>query len=357
MAEVVDVARGRLPKIPRAQIARGIFRIGPMPTGNPRSADSPTSPFVMVGQERAVILEPGEEGQALPTLEACDMIGIPRDRIAYITISHIHLHHAEALNILMKETPAKVVCHQRAVPHLIDPTRLNASIDQVWGLEGGHCGVLNPVPEDRIVGCAGGEVFDLGEREFEIIDSRGHAPHHICVFDRLTRALWTGDMAGALPYGSERAGPDILPPLFDVAMSIAGIRRCRDLKPSILLTFTGIGGVSYAADQTLQWVEEDILAIERICRDGMKNGMAAKEIGLLVEEVRPQSAIGAFSPLLRPLTPVESAGEGNRSTSGVLTRLEAHMPPFGMLAYLKRDDPSLPWPEGMPGAEGAGRGY
>ncbi|MBI4282849.1 MAG: MBL fold metallo-hydrolase [Chloroflexi bacterium] len=346
--------------ITKYQVARGVFKLGPIPTGNPRSATSPTTPFVMVGQEKAAILEPGEEGQGEPVLQAIKELGIDRNRIAYITVSHIHGHHSESLNVLVKETKAKIVVHQRAVPHLVDPSRLNASMDQVWGTEGGHCAVLKPVPENRIMGCAGGEVIDLGERELEIIDSRGHAPHHICVFDRLTRALWTGDMAGVLAFGSERGHPDILPPLFDVKSHMESLHRCRALKPSVLFSFTAPGGVSYAPDRTLQMAEEDILAIERICREGMKKKLTAQQIAKQVSEHRAQNTnTGVYSPIIKPSTAEEDTIGGADGVTGgrygVLAFVE-NMPPFGMIAYLKREDPSLPWPKGMPGGEGTGRG-
>ncbi|MBI4282850.1 MAG: MBL fold metallo-hydrolase [Chloroflexi bacterium] len=346
--------------ISKYQIARGVFKIGPLPTLNPRTFGADTTPFVCVGQEGAAILEPGEQGQALPTLQAIKELGIDRDRVAYITISHIHLHHIEALNVHIKEFPqAKVVVHQRAVPHLIDPTRLNSSIDQVWGTEGGHCGLLNPVPEDRIMGCAGGEVLDLGERELEIIDTRGHAPHHICVFDRLTRALWTGDMSGVLAFGLEHGPVDILPPLFDVKKGIESLRRCRALKPSVLFSFTAPGGVSYAPDRTLQLQEEMLLAIEHICLEGMKEELTTQEIARRVRDYQERTdRKAAFSPILWP----ESHTQGERPFGApgglqpIAGELE-HMPPFGMIAYLKREHPELKWPKGMPGGEGAGRGF
>ncbi|MBI4282891.1 MAG: MBL fold metallo-hydrolase [Chloroflexi bacterium] len=345
--------------VTKVQVARGIFKLGPLNTGKFRTAEAPTCPYIMVGQEKAAILEPGEEGQSSGILQAMEDLGIPRENVAYITASHIHLHHMEGINVLLDVlTNAKVVVHQRAVPHLIDPTRLNASHNQIWGEVGGPCGRLNPVKAERIIGCTGGEVFDLGEREFEIINTTGHAPHHICVFDRLAGALWTGDMAGVLSFGTERGSPDILPPLFDVKAHIEGLNRCLALKPKLLFTFTGYGGVSFVAEQTLRQAKEDVLAIERICLEGMKKKLSAQEIGRQVDERRgADRSMGAYSPLIKP-TSSEAETVGTRGGHiGILTaRTEEHMPPFGMLAYLKREHPELEWPKGMPAPAGAGRG-
>ncbi|MBI4282892.1 MAG: MBL fold metallo-hydrolase [Chloroflexi bacterium] len=341
----------------KTQAARGIFRIGPLNTGKYRTAEAPTSPFIMVGQKWAAILEPGEDGLASSVLQAAEEIGIPRDKIAYIFITHIHLHHMEGINILLDVLPqAKVVVHQRAVPHLIDPSRVNSSTDQIWGTEGGNCGHLNPVKPERIIGCTGGEIIDLGDREIEILDGRGHAPHQICIFDRLTRAIWIGDLCGAIPFASERGGPDILPPMFDVKLQLESLHRCRALKPSVILTHTGYGGVSYVPDLTMQIAEDEVLAVERVCLEGMKKKLTARQIGAKVAELGGRIR-QSYSPLVKPTdVETETVGTSGRHI-GVLTAIAAEqMPPFGMIAYLKREHPELEWPKGMPGGEGGGRG-
>ncbi len=226
--------------IPITEVAKGIFRIGPLDT---HSRTPNTSPYLIVGDKQAAIWEGGESGQAHALLEAIGETGVSLDRIGYIICSHIHLHHIDGVNILLHAIPnARVVVHQRGAPHLVDPIRLNASTFQVWG-EG--CPSLIPVPEDRIWGVAGGEVIDLGGRELEIIEALGHAPHHIVLFDRLTRALFPGDSVGVLGMGKERARPDILPPLFELEKAVATLHRLKALKPSVLFLF-GYGGVSHS---------------------------------------------------------------------------------------------------------------
>jgi len=313
--------------IPIAEIAKGIFRIGPLDT---RSRTPDTSPFLVVGQQRAVIWEPGEGGQAPDLLQAIRLLGVDLGRIDYIIASHIHLHHLAGVHVLLKEIPrAKVVVHQRGVPHLMEPTRLNTSVSEVWG-EG--CPQISAVPQDRIWGVAGGEVIDLGGRELEIIETLGHAPHHISIFDRLTRSLFPGDATGVFfgGPGTERCHPDIVPPLFDLEKALDSLRRLRALEPSVLFAF-GYNGTSFSPDQTLQWSEEDICAVERICREGMKQKMSSEEIGRRVEEY--YESVGV------PVSREEEGGEGPRQMRA----------PVGMLAYLKRQDPSLEMPKMPPG--------
>ncbi|MBI2328179.1 MAG: MBL fold metallo-hydrolase [Chloroflexi bacterium] len=311
--------------IPIVEVAKGIFRIGPLET----FARTPnTSPYLVVGEERAAIMEIGEEGQVAALLQAIRHIGVGYDRIAYFISSHIHLHHVAGLNLLLHQLPqAKMVAHRRAVPHLVEPTRLNEGTFAVWGP---GCPSLYPVPENRIWGVTGGEIIDLGGRQLEIIDATGHAPHHLAIFDRLTRALFPGDAVGTIRLGKERARPDILPPLFDIERAIETLRRLRALKPSVLFLF-GYGGVSHSPDKTLQWGEEDVRAIEGIVRKGMRQKVGSQEIGRRVRAYYDQ--IGTREPTEDEEVVVP---EGGPQGAGA---------PIGMCAYLHREDPSLEMPQ------------
>jgi len=259
-------------------------------------------------------------------MEAIKQIGVDRDRVAYLIPSHIHLHHIGAVNVLMKEFPqAKVVLHRRAVPHLMEPTKLNESTLWVWG-EKQACPQIDPVAEDRIrVMADGGEVIDLGGRELELIETLGHSPHHISIFDRLTKVLFAGDAVGILRVGHERADPDIRPPLFEMEQAAESLHRLRALKPSMLQLF-GYGGVSHSPDKSMQWSEEDIRAVERICREGMEQKKHNKEIAKTVHDY------------------FVSVGVADPTESRAQRDTEAMAGPWGMYAYVKKNHPDLEMP-------------
>jgi len=313
--------------IPITEVVKGIYKIGPLET---HSSTPKTSPHLVVGEKQSAILEFGETGQAPELLEAIKEIGVDRDSIAYLIASHIHLHHIAGANVLLKELPkSKVVVHQRGAPYLVEPTRLNASTLQAWGEDSG-CPQIDPIPQDRIWGVSGDEVIDLGGRELEVVETLGHSPHHIAVFDRLTKALFAGDAAGVLGLGSERASPDIRPPFFDVDLASESLRRLRALNPSVILLF-GYGGISHSPQKTLQWSEEDIRTVERICREGMKNKESAKEIGRKVGEYYDE--VGASMPE----EGIEHMRDRGIGVGGGL--------PLGMCAFLVKQDPSLEIPK------------
>jgi glyoxylase-like metal-dependent hydrolase (beta-lactamase superfamily II) len=302
--------------IPITEVAKGIFKIGPLETG---SRTPPTSPYLVVGQERALIWEPGETGQMAALLEGIRQIRVDLDRIAYIITSHIHLHHCQGVPELLQKIPkATLMVHNRAIPYLIEPTQLNESTFQVWGP---GCPTIAPVPEKRMKALYGGEVIDLGKRKLDIIEATGHAPHQVAMFDRLTKALFPGDAVGVLPLNNERASPDIRAPLFDVEKAVDSLHRLMALKPKVLFVF-GYGGVSHSPQKTMKWAEEDWRTVERICREGMKQKKNSLEIGRQV--VQYYTKVGVM----------EEEKE-----------LRTTVAPFGMTNYLHKQDPSLEMPQ------------
>jgi glyoxylase-like metal-dependent hydrolase (beta-lactamase superfamily II) len=321
--------------IPITEVVTGIFKIGPLETGR---VTPNVAPYVVVGEEKAAIVEMGEDGQTAELLKAITLTGeeglsMDLNKFAYIMASHVHLHHVSGINLLLKAMPnAKAVIHHFGVPHLVEPTRLNAGTLQVWGQDSG-CPQISPVPEDRIISARGGEVIDLGGgRELELIETLGHCPHHMSIFDRLTKTLFPGDAAGAFfaGPGHYRTRPDILPPLYDAKLSVESVRRLRALKPELLLVF-GHNAMSRTPDDTLRWAEEDILAIESICREGMEQKKSNLQIGTEVREYYDSVGI-ALQEDERNGT---MAGGGMGGGGG----------PIAMYTYLKRENPSLEIPQ------------
>ncbi len=306
--------------IPITQVAKGIFRVGPLDTGH---ASAPTTPYIVVGSQRTAIVEPGEDGQAPGLLEAVKLCDLPLSHVAYIVPTHIHMHHIQGAPLLLKQLPqAKFVVHPRGAPHVIEPARLVQSTIEAWG---DKCyGTFSAIPKEKVMTVEDGQVLDLGDTGLEFIYAPGHAPHHMGVFDRRTRALFMGDTVSLGGPARERGYHDIRPPLFDVDKFIQTGRRFMALKPSMLLSFA-LNGASLAPDKTLKWAEEDILAIERICRDGMKRKMSFKEIVRQVEDF--EDSLGSRTR--------DQRRSGPEFNSGGL---------YGMLAYIHRKDPSLEIP-------------
>ena len=130
--------------------------------------------------------------------------------IKRLLLSHIHLDHAGAAGVLVREHPEMTVwVSEIGAPHLVDPSRLERSarrlygdaFDELWG-------ELAPVPEEN-VRIASSRVAGL-----EVFPAPGHASHHVCYFDGTT--LYAGDAAGVRIQPSRSVLPPTPPPDVDV---------------------------------------------------------------------------------------------------------------------------------------------
>jgi len=154
---------------------------------------------LVVDDGRAAFVDTGAGPAAPRLLAALDEIGIAREQVDYLFLTHVHLDHAGGAGQLMQALPnARAVLHPRGAPHLIDPTRLIAGSIQVYGeaLYRQLYGELIPIPAERVIVAEDGQRLQLGRRTFEFVDAPGHARHHFCVWDEASRSMFTGDTFG-----------------------------------------------------------------------------------------------------------------------------------------------------------------
>src|SRR5215210_668448 len=78
--------------------------------------------------------------------------GLELTDIRHLLLSHIHLDHAGAAGVLVREHPElEVHVSEIGAPHLIDPARLETSARRLYGDEFDMLwGELVPVPEENI---------------------------------------------------------------------------------------------------------------------------------------------------------------------------------------------------------------
>jgi glyoxylase-like metal-dependent hydrolase (beta-lactamase superfamily II) len=149
--------------------------------------------------------------------------GLELSDLRHLLLSHIHLDHAGAAGVLVREHPAlQVHVSEIGAPHLIDPARLERSARRLYGDEFDVLwGELAPVPEAN-VHTTGAEVVGL-----QCFPSPGHASHQVCYLDR-DGTLYAGDAAGVRIQPSRSVLPPTPPPEADVeawSATIAEIER------------------------------------------------------------------------------------------------------------------------------------
>ncbi|HEY0317964.1 MAG TPA: MBL fold metallo-hydrolase [Solirubrobacterales bacterium] len=156
-----------------------------------------------------VIVDPGPES-SLPTLLAA--LGGQQPRALLLT--HIHLDHAAATGAMVRRWPdLEVYVHERGAPHLIDPAKLLASAERLYGDQMERLwGRILPVPEANVRTLAGGETV-LGMR---VAYTPGHASHHVSYLHEDTGTAFVGDVAACRIPPSKLVMPPTPPPDIDV---------------------------------------------------------------------------------------------------------------------------------------------
>src|SRR5438067_5870368 len=137
--------------------------------------------------------------------------GVDLTEVRHLLLSHIHLDHAGAAGVLVREHPElQVHVSEIGAPHLVDPSRLEASARRLYGDEfDALWGELEPVPEAN-VHTVGAETLGLAT-----FPTPGHASHHVSYLDG-EGTLYAGDAAGVRIQPSRFVLPPTPPPEVDL---------------------------------------------------------------------------------------------------------------------------------------------
>ena len=131
--------------------------------------------------------------------------------LRHLLLSHIHLDHAGAAGVLVREHPdLRVHVSPVGAPHLADPSRLERSARRLYGDDFDRLwGELAPVPAENIE--------ETRERVLglECFPSPGHASHHVCYLHD-DGTLYAGDAAGVRIQPGRFVLPPTPPPEFDL---------------------------------------------------------------------------------------------------------------------------------------------
>ena len=232
----------------------------------------------LIRGSKGVLIEPGP-AITLPLIqEAMKQLGMKS--LAYIIPTHIHVDHAGGTGALSGIFPeAMVLVHPRGRKHLIDPSRLMASTKTVWGDNfEERFGPVLPVPESRVNTPEDGEIVSIDGRELQMIYAPGHAPHHMAVFDKKSRALFCGEALGLLgksPYPFPL--PAVAPPHFEQDLYLETMDKLRRIRPDILL-FSHGGAVSNP-EEIIAIAEENARDFGDMILKALRNGEKPEEIG------------------------------------------------------------------------------
>lgn len=148
---------------------------------------------------RAAFVDTGTNDSVPLLVDALHQQDLDVADVDYVFLTHIHLDHAGGAGLLMQKLP-KAVCvvHPRGIVHMIDPTKLIAGTEAVYGVEETRqmYGDIQPIDESRCVAPDDEQWFDLNGRQMQTLYTEGHALHHYCLNDPASRGVFTGDSFG-----------------------------------------------------------------------------------------------------------------------------------------------------------------
>ena len=171
--------------------------------------------YLIVHQGKAAYIDCGTTHSVPRLLSALKECHLDAADVEYVIPTHIHLDHAGGAGALMQNLPnATLVVHPRGAPHMVDPQRLVDSARDVYGSArfAELYGEITPIQEQRVQSVNDGDIINLNGRKLLIADTPGHARHHICLYDELSNAWFTGDTFGlSYPDISIASGNFLLP--------------------------------------------------------------------------------------------------------------------------------------------------
>src|SRR3954451_6207008 len=137
--------------------------------------------------------------------------GLELTDVKHLLLSHIHLDHAGAAGVLVREHPGlQVHVSEIGAPPLVDPSRLERSARRLYGDDFDRLwGELAPVPSDN--------THTIGEdtRALARSPSAAHPSHHVCHLDG-DGPLYAGDAAGVRIRPRDFVLPPTPPPEVDL---------------------------------------------------------------------------------------------------------------------------------------------
>lgn len=187
----------------------------------------------------AALIDIGTNHSVPNVLAALAAKGVAATDVRYLILTHVHLDHAGGAGEMLRHLPnAEVVVHPRGARHLVDPSRLVAGAQAVYGdaVFREDYGDIVPVPADRVIETRDEFVLELNGRPLVFLDTPGHARHHHCIYDVRSASFFTGDCFGIsyreLDVGDEECVfPTTTPTQFDPLAAHATIDRLMSYAP------------------------------------------------------------------------------------------------------------------------------
>ena len=251
----------------------------------PRGFENFSASYVIKGSKVAIV-ETGPRLTVENLLAGLKEIGIKREEVDYVAVTHIHIDHAGGAGTLLPHLPnARLLVHRKGAPHIINPEKLWISSLQVLGDIAEMYGEFQPVPKERVLIAKEGMVVDLGEGvDLKVLEMPGHASHELSFYEKNSQGIFPGDAAG-IYLNKFNAIIPTTPPPFHLEMALSSLKRLIKMKPKWLY-YSHFGPASDAVKK-LETYAARLTLWGKIILEGMKNGENFETICERISEKDP----------------------------------------------------------------------
>lgn len=183
--------------------------------------------YALVGANSVALIESGPGSTLQNLLEALKGQGIQPGDVKDVLLTHIHLDHAGAAGWWARQG-ATIHVHPLGAPHLVDPSKLLASAQRIYGEQmDALWGEFLSSPADKVHPVQADEVLTIAGYQIRALDTPGHARHHYSY--QIGSAAFTGDAAGVRLPGYGWIALPTPPPEFDLETWQLTIQRLANL--------------------------------------------------------------------------------------------------------------------------------
>ena len=136
--------------------------------------------------------------------------GLDLTDVRHLLLSHIHLDHAGAAGVLVRQNPwLQVHVSEVGAPHLVDPSKLDASARRLYG------DAFDELWGDWRRFRTRTSTSSASGWSASTVPTPGHASHHVSYLES-DGTLYAGDAAGVRLEGASFVMPPCPPPEFDL---------------------------------------------------------------------------------------------------------------------------------------------
>ena len=154
----------------------------------------------VIRSDRVALIDCGFPNEYRDLLAGLQLLGLRLHDVDILALTHVHMDHIGCAGHLARDHPGlKVFVHEYGPRHLMRPERLNAAVEKAYGALFHQIGKLVPIDTGNreVVGVLTGDIIDLGTRSLHVLETPGHAKHHVVFHDRQGRGVFTGDAMGS----------------------------------------------------------------------------------------------------------------------------------------------------------------